>query len=394
MHLAIISTFPPSKGTLTEYGQHLVKAFSTKTAISQLSVIADQTGLPETLELPRTTIHRVWGFNDPLNAWRIRETLLKLKPDAVLLNLQFTTFGSQHLAAAFGLGVPALLRYSGLPTITLLHNLMDTVDLKQAGFGGSALKEKFIRFAGWGLTKTLLQSHRLAVTMPEYLEILEQRYHAKNVFHAPHGAFSRREATPLPARRTIMTFGKFGTYKKLEPLIEAHQLLLAHDPELRLVIAGSDSPNAAGYLASLQQRYASAKQVEYTGYVPEEAVPTLFEDSSVVAFPYTATTGSSGVLHQAGEFARAAVMPAIGDLEALVKCEGYKAEFFQAGDVSSLAQALWRVLENREYATALGLHNHQASSGLLISEVADLYLAQFQQLKLQTQAQPEVQYGN
>ena len=95
MHLAIISTLPPSKGTLTEYGQHLVKAFAEKKVITQLSVLADQTGLPETLEFPRTTIHRVWRFNDPFNPWRIRSVLQKLKPDAVLFNLQFATFGSQ-----------------------------------------------------------------------------------------------------------------------------------------------------------------------------------------------------------------------------------------------------------------------------------------------------------
>ncbi len=390
MHLAIVSTLPPSLGTLTEYGQHLVQAFAEKTSISKISVLTDQTVLPETLAIPRTEIHRIWRFNDPLNPIKIMQKLRQLKPDAVLFNLQFATFGSGHFAAASGLSTPALARASGFPSIVLLHNLMDTIDLQQAGFASSALLEQIIRGAGHILTRVLLQSHRLAVTMPEYQQILQNKYAAKNVFHAPHGTFAKRQAKPLPLQRTILTFGKFGTYKKLEPLIEAHQQLLDHDTNLRLVIAGTDSPNAAGYLASLKERYANAQQIEYTGYVPEEAVPDLFENSSVVAFPYVATTGSSGVLHQAGEFARAAVMPAIGDLEGLVKSEGYQAEFFTADDVSSLRDALWRVLSDREYATKLGLDNQKASSGLLISEVADLYLAQFAHLQMQ---QKQVRYG-
>ncbi len=381
MHLVIISALPPSKGTLNEYGLHLIEALSQKSEISQITVLADRTDQAETLHFKHTTIQRVWEFNHPLNFWRIRQAIVRLKPDAVLFNLQFSSFGSQDLAAALGLITPALIRFMGIPTITLLHNLMETVNLKEAGFGSHAWREKIIRFGGRILTKCLLASHRLAITMPEYQKILEDQYAAKNVFHAPHGAFSKREPTPLPTNRTIMTFGKFGTYKRVEVLIEAHQRLLAQDPNLRLIIAGSDSPNRLGYLAAVQQHFAHAKNIEYTGYVPEEAVPALFENSSVVVFPYTATTGSSGVLHQTGEFARAAVMPTIGDLEALVQCEGYQAEFFEPNDVSGLAAALWRVLANREYATQLGLANHRASSQLLISEVAEIYLNQFQKLR-------------
>ena len=41
---------------------------------------------------------------------------------------------------------------------------------------------------------------------------------------------------------------------------------------------------------------------------------TIFDEAAVVVFPYTATTGSSGVLHQAGSYGKAVVMPDLGDL--------------------------------------------------------------------------------
>ena len=57
-------------------------------------------------------------------------------------------------------------------------------------------------------------------------------------------------------------------------------------------------------------------------------MPTLFKESAVVVFPYTSTTGSSGVLHQAGSYGKAVVMPDLGDLALLVKDEGYNGAFF------------------------------------------------------------------
>jgi len=105
-----------------------------------------------------------------------------------------------------------------------------------------------------------------------------------------------------------LLYCKFGTYKKVDLLLQAHAELLKRDPNLRLVIAGSDSPNAKGYLADAQKRFADLPNVSFWGYVAEEDVPKVFSDSTVVAFPYESTTGSSGVLHQAGQFGRAAVM--------------------------------------------------------------------------------------
>ncbi len=58
----------------------------------------------------------------------------------------------------------------------------------------------------------------------------------------------------------------------------------------------------------------------------------------MVVFPYTSTTGSSGVLHQAGGYGKAVIMPDLGDLALLVKEEGYRAEFFEPTSSISLAK--------------------------------------------------------
>ncbi len=384
LHLCVVSTFPPSRGTLTEYGEHLVKALLDLPEVAKVTVLADATNLPESIHHPKLEVKRVWRFNDPLSLFKIQAALRASRASNVLYNLQFASFGDQKISAALGLLSPVVSRVLGTPSISLLHNIMETVDFKQAGFGHNPVMETITRAAGWLFTKALLSSSLVGTTMPRYVKILEGKYNAKNVFHSPHGAFSIRVPKPLPSTRTVMTFGKFGTYKTIDSLIEAHQILLGYDSSVQLVIAGSDSPNAAGYLERTKEKYKRVPNITFTGYVPEEQVAQIFEQCSVVAFPYKSTTGSSGVLHQAGEYARAAVMPQIGDLADLIKDEGYNAEFFEPENAKSLAEALWRVLEPTEHARNLGLANYRAATDIQISDVASKFVHLFQKLGFST----------
>jgi glycosyltransferase involved in cell wall biosynthesis len=379
MHLVLVSAYPPSQGSLNEYGFHLARVLEGKPEVTRLTILADILPTPSS---DPAHVRRVWRFNDPLNALHLQRALRAIKPDAVLFNLQFASFGDRKAAAALGLLSPVLSRLRGVPTITLLHNIFETVDLEKAGFGSNKLTNTVTRLAGNVFTRVLLGSDLVALTMLRYVETLRGKYHAKNVFLAPHGAFQEpAPPLPLPDVRTVMTFGKFGTYKRVEVLIEAHKLLLKLDPNVRLVIAGSDSPNAKGYLEEMGLRYSGVPNVTYTGYVSEEDVPRIFADCTAVAFPYNSTTGSSGVLHQAGEYARAAVMPRIGDLADLIEQEGYRAEYFEPENAESLAAALWRVIERREVALELGLANYLAACGLPLSDIADWYLLHFQRLQ-------------
>ncbi|GAH14080.1 unnamed protein product [marine sediment metagenome] len=109
----------------------------------------------------------------------------------------------------------------------------------------------------------------------------------------------------------------------------------------------------------------------------------LFQDSAVVVFPYTSTTGSSGVLHQAGGYGKAVVLPDIGDLSELIMEEGYTGEFFEPGNTDSLKEAIARLLDNPELSRQMGRQNYLASCGLPIDDVVDWYLLHMQELIVQ-----------
>lgn len=391
MRIAMVTTHPPSKGSLNEYGYHFVRYLRLKAdTISELTLLVDELptggeyGLETAAGSVPVKIVPCWKFGAWDNALRIRKAVQAAHPDVVLFNLQFATFGDGKIPATLGLLAPWLLKRSGFKVAILLHNIMETVNLKSAGFGGNPLIEAVIRLFGNIVTRFLLSVDMVAVTIPKYVEILEGKYGAKNVMLAPHGSFEEpTDAVPntMPGGApTVMTFGKFGTYKTVDILVEAHAMLQPDHPNLRLVIAGTDSPNAAGYLAGVQQKYAHVSNVEYTGYVAETDVPRIFGEAWVVAFPYTSTTGSSGVLHQAGGFGKAVVLPNLGDLAELVQEEGYDGEFFEPNDAASLADSIRRVIDHPERQMEIGSHNYMAANGLPIDEVVDWYLIHFQEI--------------
>lgn len=387
MRIAIVTPYPPSAGSLNEYAFHFIRFLRQKPEVKEIFVLTDE--LPDGQAYPTTAdvqpgvsplrIVPCWRFGALDNALRIARTARSLAPDIVLFNIQFASFGSSKPAAALGLLAPVMVRTAGLATIVLLHNIMETVDLKSAGFGGNPLVEGVIRAFGTVSTRILLRADLLAVTIPRYVEILEKKYGVSNVLLAPHGAFDEAPPPtfdPPPGPLQIMTFGKFGTYKKIEPLVAAFRLLQTTRPELdlELVVAGTDSPNAPGYLEGVRQANADLQGLRFTGYVAEEDVPRIFQDASVVVFPYTSTTGSSGVLHQAGNYGRAVVLPQLGDLAELIAEEGYTGEFFTPDDPQSLANALTRLLDDPERRRAMGTQNYLAACGLPMAEVVEWYL--------------------
>ncbi|WP_036153147.1 glycosyltransferase [Maribacter forsetii] len=390
MKLAIVTAYPPSKVTLTEYGYHLVKHFRLQKEVTEIILITDKTegekDFAFTEEGCKITVKECWSFNDYSNLFNINKVISATKPDAVLFNLQFLKFGDKKIPAALGLMLPLLCKMKGIPTISLLHNILAQVDLKNAGITSNKILRKAYKCVGNILTRFVLASDVVAVTISKYQTILENKYQSRNVALIPHGSFE----TPLepdftlPAGpKKVLAFGKFGTYKKVEIMIEAIELIRQRTKQdIEIVIAGTDSPNTPGYLESVKKKYAHVKQLCFTGYVAEEDVPVIFGESAVVVFPYTSTTGSSGVLHQAGSYGKAVALPDVGDLSILVKEEGYKGEFFKPENAESLAEAIENILEHDSYRRYLAMANYRAACSLPMSDIIKMYIEYFKVLQL------------
>jgi len=387
MKVAVVTAFPPSKVTLNEYGYHLVKNFVQNDEVSELILMSDKTNEPKQLDFDKKEkikIKECWEFNSYTTFFSIIKAARQEKPDVILFNLQFVKFGDKKIPSALGLLLPMFLRLFGFKTVVLLHNILEQVDLEKAGFTESKIMQTIYNFIGTNITRCLLKANKVAVTIHKYVDILNAKYKTKNVILIPHGTFETVKEPNFELKsgpKQIMAFGKFGTYKKVEILIEAIEIVRkTNSDELEVVIAGTDSPNTPGYLDGVQEKYKDVKGIVFTGYVEENDVERIFTDSTIVVFPYTSTTGSSGVLHQAGSYGKAVIMPDLGDLALLVKDEGYKGEFFNPESAQSLATAIDKILSNDEYRKEIAKTNFEAASALSMDKIITMYMNCFKSI--------------
>ena len=85
--------------------------------------------------------------------------------------------------------------------------------------------------------------------------------------------------------------------------MEAFPAVLKKVPNARLIVAGANHHTKAGILGIDPRVHSkTASGIEFRGYVPEEAIPDLFQTTTIVVMPYDSATGSSGPAHQACEY--------------------------------------------------------------------------------------------
>lgn len=384
MKICLVTTFPPSTGGLSEYGFHIAQELQ-RNPFLHLTVLGDQ--LPENhAELDGFDVVRCWSFDDPGTPYRLLKSLRKLKPDVVWFNLLFSTFGRNPLIAFGGLTTPLLSRLSGRYTHVTLHHLMDTVELKDVGVRHEAL----YRFAGAIATRMLLLSNSVSVLMPGYRKILNDKYGRDNVHLRAHGILTRRPEFPDFGRRgnpvhRILAFGKWGTYKRLELMVEAFNILVEKMPEVKLVIAGGDHPQAAGYIESVRKQCAGNERIEFKGYIAEDDLADLFQSSSVAVMPYSSSTGCSGVAHLACAYGVPIISADLTDFRQMAQGEELALEFYPPGKAQGLADCLYELLQDTQKQQRMAVQNFSAALRMTMPNVVQKYLRHFEvQQRVQT----------
>lgn len=384
MKICLVTSFPPSTGGLSEYGFHLAQELQ-RNPFLDLTVLADALP-PNHVEADGFNVMRCWSFDDPASSFHLLKTLHRVKPDVVWFNLLFSTFGRNPLIAFSGLMTPLLARLSGRYTHVTLHHLMDTVELKDVG----VRHEILYRAAGALATRMLLLSNSVSVLMPGYRKILNDKYGRDNVHLRAHGILARRPEFPdfsqrgAPVHR-ILAFGKWGTYKRLELMIEAFNLIAAQLPDAKLVIAGGDHPQAAGYTEAVKQRCAGNDRIEFRGYVPEDDLPDLFQSATVAVMPYSSSTGCSGVAHLACAYGVPIVCADLADFRQMAQGEELAIEFYPPGNAQGLADCLIQLLQNSEKQQAMATQNFSAALRMTMPNVVQKYLRHFElQQRVQT----------
>jgi glycosyltransferase involved in cell wall biosynthesis len=401
MRICLVSAFPPSMGPLNEYSYHIAREIERHEGV-ELIVLADEldeykfitdangklVGSQDGSDLPGAKVIRCWKVGSLANPARILKAVRELKPDVVWFNLVFSSFGTPRnpVAAFFGLSAPALTRAAGFYTHITLHHIMEHVDFKSASSVG-ARREKILRKGTDVATWALLKANSVSVLLSDYRRTLVKKHDARNVIVGTHGTFTTLPKRPDMTKRgnpehRILAFGNWGTYKRLEKLMEAFPEILQKIPNARLIVAGGNHPAAAGYWESIQAAQPGDLPIEFLGYIPQKDVANLFRTSSLLVMPYDSSTGSSGPAHQACEYGLPIVCADIADFRCMATDDDMAIVFYKVGDAEDLADKIVHVLESPELQYQMSNHNYEASVQMTMTNVARTYLRWFELHKL------------
>ena len=394
MKICLVATFPPSGRQLNEYAFYIARELQRNPDIS-LTILADELAdyefatdengkslnAPQQPELPGFNVIRCWKYNSLATPARLLNSIRKLNPDVVWFNLVFSSFATPDypVAAFAGLSAPAMTRALGYYTHVTLHQITEHVDFAKAGMR----HEKVFR-AGSGIaTRTLLRANSVSVLLSGYRRTLAEKYSAQNVLLGTHGIFAPCPSPPDFSQRgnpehRILAIGHWGTYKRLETLMDAFPAVLKKVPNAKLIVAGANHHTKPGYWESIRESQGADSGVEFRGYVPEEAIADLFRTSTIVVMPYDSATGSSGPAHQACEYGIPIVCADIADFRDMATDEDMAVIFYKVADAVDLAERLIGLLQSPEQQQRMAEHNFSAAMQMTMSSVVRNYLRWFE----------------
>jgi glycosyltransferase involved in cell wall biosynthesis len=163
---------------------------------------------------------------------------------------------------------------------------------------------RLVERTGWWDRETgrlVPASASVAATNPAHARVLRERLHkpVKVIPLAPNvpGSTVRPCAEAgVSHEPTIAFFGYVHPVKGIRYLIDAVAMLLGRHPGLRLVVVGGftsqalPEPEAAAFhdeLLTYARERGVADRIEFTGYLPEEAVSARLADADVGVLPFT-----------------------------------------------------------------------------------------------------------
>src|SRR5579859_5010802 len=391
MKLCVVSPYPPELNGIGEYAWNVVHGLAETGHFDAITVLAqkpDRKG-PQPFAAGRSNgtghglieTRQVWARDEPLAAARLARAILAAQPDAVWLNLDFMMFGDSRPANFFGLLAPLMARPGGRPLVVTLHQILEATPPRSIGAKNGAVTH-------WGLrtaTQLLLRSDAVCVTLRSYERTLREHYGARNVHHIPLGAYGTPEYLPHPPGDEpddILFFGFAAPFKGLTTLLDAYTQLQRRRPHISLTIAGTDHKRFPGYLAELQaamraRNGSGPTRVRWLGPQTEAQLRDVFAGARVVVLPYTATTGTSSVLHRAAAMGRPVLVSDLPDLRATAEEEGLLADYVRPGDASALAGALEKLLADRPRQAAWAQHNLAMMRNMTLDQTCARYLELF-----------------
>jgi glycosyltransferase involved in cell wall biosynthesis len=199
--------------------------------------------------------------------------------------------------------------------------------------------------------------------------------HGVDAGAAPSSEQVRRAKQKLGLRSdrlSVLCFGFLAPYKGLEVALQAAALT----PEVELIVAGGSHPRLAetdGYAEDLRRRYGS--DARFTGYVPDEQVPELFEAADLLLLPYPTAFATSGPLALALGFGTPVLCS-----EALGTCVGAPPSLQTTLQPAALAERLRELAREPARREELARETRSLMAGRRWDTVARRHIALYEEV--------------
>jgi glycogen(starch) synthase len=240
----------------------------------------------------------------------------------------------------FFIPLQVLLRLSGARLFFVVH------DAKPHSWSGGFAPSPLAYFGHW-------LSYRLATdlvaTTSDCRDDLVATFGAEpsRVSILPHGPFDIGTSSDLPGSGTLLVFGSLRRNKRVLEAIKAVQLCRRRGKQVSLLIAGAPDRQDPDYWAQCAEQIATAPDSIRTeiGFVPDERIPALIEQTDAVLLPYRDFSSASGVAILMATSQRPLIATATGGIKDLFAMGMAGIPLEEGADTETIAEAIDRFVE-------------------------------------------------
>ncbi len=310
MKIALLSVFPPFRGGISRFNQHLIKGIEASThevfglnfsrqypsllfpGKSQYSDVQPEDHYPAVLD----------SIN-PLSWRRTAKLIEHLEAERLII-----PYWTGYLAPALG----SVARQVKLPVTGLLHNAIP----HDAGRMERWLGRYFLRSCDDFVTLSQSVSDDLREEMP--VASVKTLFHPVYTHDAQAAQPTQSEARASLGlshdKRLLLFFGLIRPYKGLNTLIEAFNRL---DDRYELVIAGEPYMDLKPLKAAAS--IDASKRIHWhSSFIPDHLVSAYFKACDAVVLPYHTAT-QSGVTAHALHFRKPVIASKVGGLSEAIR---------------------------------------------------------------------------
>ena len=152
----------------------------------------------------------------------------------------------------------------------------------------------------------------------------------KKISIIPHGNFdlylpatditmeqARSSLSLSMSDNVLLFFGFIKPYKGLDLLLKAFEKSAEKDPNLKLVIAGSEQEMKKSVKSEIENSQFKDRIIPFLSYIPNEEIVKYFNATDLVVLPYK-NIDHSGIIHLAYSFGKAVIATNVGDFNEVI----------------------------------------------------------------------------